>query len=55
MGIAQLCTNGVLPKLSTLIDGFSSINHIISEVFAVHFFLLSLFHSYMAGLIDYVK
>lgn len=31
MGISQLCTNGVLPKLSTQIEGFSSINHILSE------------------------
>eukprot|EP00795_Rhopilema_esculentum_P001200 gene1200-15566_t len=30
-GISQLCNNGVLPKLSSLIEGFSSINHVISE------------------------
>lgn len=30
-GISVLCMNGVLPKLTALIDGFSGINHVISE------------------------
>eukprot|EP00794_Sanderia_malayensis_P019155 gene19155-21075_t len=30
-GISQLSTNGVLPKLNTSIDGFSSISHTLSE------------------------